>query len=128
MEDYAHGPEALDEQDSEIGSASSSSSSSSESDAAEEELHCKSGHARGIEIPGPLYQNNKSKVLRKVGDIEGTSKCGIHTGEKFTVLLEGAPLKWARCSKCFKGETINTAEAAVAMLDALRMQRGSNQG
>ena len=112
----------IDDESSGMNSASDSSDSDA-SDAPEEALYGRMDRPAKCDVPGPLYQNNKSKVLHKVGDALGLSRCGIIITDKFTRLDEGASLKWARCGRCFKGEVIATAEEMVEALDKVRSQR-----
>ena len=112
----------IDDENSELNSASDSSDSD-DSNAPEEALYGRMDRPAKCDVPGPLYQNNKSKVLHKVGDALGLSRCGVKITDKFTRLDEGASLKWARCGRCFKGEVIATAEEMVEALDKVRSQR-----
>ena len=96
--------------DSGVDSATSSSSSTDSDHAPEENLHHKVCASPVFEVPGPLFQNNKSKVLRKASSTDGVCKCGIMVTDKFSFLKDGASLKWARCGKCLKGEVSRTSK------------------
>lgn len=107
--------------DDELESVSSSSSSTDDDGPVEEVLMQQKIPDRMIvDIPGPLLQNIRSRVLHKVTADGSTTSCGIGTSDKYALLTEGATFKWPRCGKCFKGEVIATPEQAVLFLDSRR--------
>lgn len=108
---------------SDVESASSTSSSTNSDRAPEESLNEKFALAMPPEVKGPLIQNNKSKVLHRFGENESITRCGIIVNEKFSVLPNGASLRWARCGRCFRGEVISNAGQAAEVLDILKSRR-----
>ena len=127
--------EEVDFERVQVDSSSSSSESSSESSSdlescCEERLQNRHGAALPIsEVPGPVYQHRKSRVLHKPAKQDGFLACGRKHGEQYELLENGASLKWARCSSCFKGETLTSRAQMADMLQHLadvRREKKSN--
>ena len=116
------GERSVEEQAS---SSSSSSSSSSESLSEvgnalrEEKLLQEAGAAQDVDIPGPLWQHYKSKMLHKASG-ENKTVCGRHVRAPiFDYLPGGSVSKWTRCSVCFKNEVLKNRKQLSEALEAL---------
>ena len=107
---------------------SSSESSSEASSCCEERLQNLHGSALPIsEVPGPILQHRKSRVLHKPAKQDGFLACGRKRGAQYELLENGASLKWARCSNCFKGETLSSRNQMADMLQHLADVRGERK-
>ncbi len=110
LDDAVHEPE--DDQEAGDSDLSSTDESSSESAAEDQLLEKPEQH-----IPGPVWQNRKSKVVHRCGRLEGSTACGrLVTLKTFFYLEDGCSTIFARCGMCFKGEVITSTEA---MADAM---------
>ena len=90
------------EQEDDSSGVSSTDDSSSESSG---EQHAADDPTR--HIPGPVWQNKRSKVVHRVGRVEGSTACGrLISAKTFLFLEEGCSTIFARCGLCFKGEVI----------------------
>ena len=75
-----------------------------------------SDERRHVDIPGPVVQHKKSKVVPRKRD--STAKCGRKTGSHCTELPEGTSFKWARCARL-----ASTEDQMVALFDAASRDR-----
>ena len=102
----------------------SSSSSSEDTSELEEDIRNKMLPVEDEpEVPGPLYQHYKSRVLHRPGASSTTLKCGRRASGAYRWLPEGASFQWARCAFCFRGEVLATRSQVISRLDALRNAR-----
>ena len=110
--------------DFEFSSPSSSSSLSAESSGEEcEEQFVQNQSNEAIlqvtpEIPGPLVQNKRSKILHKMH--EGKAElafCGVKVTASFVKLPNGATFAWPRCTRCFRGEVLGSKRDLVSFID-----------
>ena len=117
LDEAVHEPKADQEDgDSDLSSTDESSSDSSTED---QPLEKPEHH-----IPGPVWQNRKSKVVHRCGRLEGSTACGrLVTLKTFFYLEDGCSTIFARCGICFKGEAISTTEALADSLFWLSERR-----
>ena len=100
---------------SEIASTDSSSYDSS-SDKGEQNAE--------YHIPGPVWRNIRSHVVHKCATVSRHTLCGRLVDTTHFELLEGGCSTLnARCSRCFKGETITNVEGLVKALDNRKLKR-----
>ena len=117
------GGEESDVEPTSSSSSSSESSSGSPSEGGnalrEEKLLQEAGAAQEFDIPGPLWQHYKSKMLHKAaGDCK--TICGRHAKSPvFDYLPRGSVSRWTRCSVCFKHEVIRSRKQLGDALEAL---------
>ncbi len=69
------------------------------------------------------YQNHKSRVLHRPGASSNVLLCGRRISTHYVNLKDGASFKWARCSACFRGEVLSSADQLVAAFHAVRAKR-----
>ena len=111
--------EPVDDQDDGDSNLSSTDESSSDSSTEEQPVEKPDQH-----IPGPVWQNKKSKVVHRCGRVEGSTACGrLVTLKTFFYLEDGCSTIFARCGICFKGEVISTTEALADSLFWLAERR-----
>jgi hypothetical protein len=108
----------------ESSSAASSSSLSAESSGEEcEESFCQQQSNEAIlhvspEIPGPLAQNKRSKILHKLHEVKvDLAACGLKVTAGYVKLPNGATFAWPRCSRCFRGEVLSNRRDLVNFID-----------
>ena len=120
-------PESGDERSDEEQASSSSSSSSSSSESPseggnalrEEKLLQDAGAAQDFDIPGPLWQHYKSKMLHKASG-ENKTVCGRHVKSPIYDYLPGGSVsRWTRCAVCFKNEILRSRKQLSNALEAL---------
>ena len=100
-EDGSQDQDANQEDDS--SGVSSTDDSSSDSSNEQQAVDDPTRH-----IPGPVWQNKRSKVVHRVGRVEGSTACGrLISAKTFSFLEEGCSTIFARCGLCFKGEVIS---------------------
>ena len=110
------------EADAESYSSTSSTSSDSESAVNEEEFsHSQSNRLLDPSktvVAGVLLQNTKSKMLhRPSANANSGTLCGIKSLANFAK-LEGARFSWPKCTRCFKGEVLQTKQDVIDFLDS----------
>ena len=121
-------PEVLqgDEPEGDSGNISDSSSSSTSSDSSsavnEEEFSQSQSNdlldpSKTI-VAGAILQNTKSKMLHRPSASENAATlCGIRSLANFAK-LEGTRFAWPKCSRCFKGEILQTKQDVIEFLDS----------
>ena len=113
-----HEPEA----DAESSSSTSSTSSDSESAVNEDEFSQMQSNnlldpSKTI-VAGALLQNTKSKMLhRPSANANSGTLCGIKSLTNFAK-LEGTRFSWPKCTRCFKGEVLQTKQDVIDFLDS----------
>ena len=108
----------------EVEAPGSSSSSSEDTSELEEDIKHKMLPVEDEpEVPGPLYQHFKSRVLHRPGASDTALRCGRRASGAYRWLPEGASFQWARCAFCFRGEVLATKSQVVSRLDTLRNAR-----
>ena len=117
------GGEKSDEERASSSSSSSSSSSESPSEGGnalrEEKLLQDAGAAQDFDIPGPLWQHYKSKMLRKASG-ENKTVCGRQVKSPiYDHLPRGSVSRWTRCAVCFKNEILRSRKQLSNALEAL---------
>ena len=117
------GGERSDEEQASSSSSSSSSSSESPSEGGnalrEEKLLQDAGAAQDFDIPGPLWQHYKSKMLRKASG-ENKTVCGRHVKSPIYDHLPGGSVsRWTRCAVCFKNGILRSRKQLSNALEAL---------
>jgi hypothetical protein len=112
------------EADVEVSSSSATSSLSAESSGEEcEESFCQRQSNEAIlhvtpEIPGPLLQNKRSKILHKLHEVKADSAaCGLKVSAGYVKLPNGATFAWPRCTRCFRGEVLGSKRDLISFLD-----------
>jgi hypothetical protein len=117
-------PPRPEEEDFELSTSSSSSSLTVESSGEEcEEQFVQRQSNEAIlhvspEIPGPLLQNRRSKVLHKWHEVKkDVALCGLRVSVGYVELPHGATFQWPRCSKCFRGEVLGNKSDLIGFLD-----------
>ena len=125
--DDTHGPaeEERDEKDDDLDSSSSSSDDDSSSGSVnEEELHSKiNGDCYVRHTSERCFQNRKTKMLHRPGKTAGLLLCGRRCNENYLELKDGASFHWPRCTGCFRGEVLTTAEQLVEAFDKVKAAR-----
>ncbi len=75
-------------------------------------------------ITGPVWRNLRSKVVHKVSFCSTMTFCGRAVGvSRFEFLQDGCSALFARCSLCFKGEVISSADGLADALQSVRSKR-----
>ena len=121
-ESTAEGPVAEAEPDGngDKSSCSSQTSSSSSEDTSEleEEIAARlMPQSDRCEVPGPLFQHAKSRVLHRPGKTDHLLLCG-RRNSGYHWLPDGASMQWARCHFCFRGEVISSRGQTAEQLEA----------
>ena len=117
------GGEKSDEEQASSSSSSSSSSSELPSEGGnalrEEKLLQDAGAAQDFDIPGPLWQHYKSKMLHKASG-ENKTVCGRQVRSPiYDHLPRGSVSRWTRCAVCFKNEILRSRKQLSNALEAL---------
>ena len=106
------------EDEGESSEIASTDSSSDESSSVNDERNAES------HIPGPVWRNIRSHVVHKCAAVSRQTVCGRLVDDAHFELLEGGCSTLnARCSRCFKGETITNVEGLVKALDLQKSKR-----
>ena len=110
------------EKDGDDSDSSSSSDDSSSSDSVnEEELHTKiNGDCYVKHTSERCFQNRKTKMLHRPGKSVGLLLCGRRCNDNYRELKDGASFHWPRCTGCFRGDVLTTAEQLVEAFDKVR--------
>ena len=109
-------------QASDDDSSSSSSSSDSASGVNEEEFSKSQSNdlldpSRTV-VTGAILQNTKSRMLHRPStSLSSAALCGIKSMANFA-RLEGTRFAWPKCSRCFKGEVLQTKQDVIDFLDS----------
>ena len=113
------------EKDDDVGSSSSSSDDASSSGSVnEEELQTKiNGDCYVRHTSERCFQNRKTKMLHRPGKSAGLLLCGRRCNENYLELKDGASFHWPRCTGCFRGEVLTTAEQLVEAFDKVKAAR-----
>ena len=74
------------------------------------------------EVPGPLFQHTKSRVLHRPGKADHLLLCG-RRNSGYRWLPDGASMQWAQCHFCFRGEVMASREQMAERLESLRVAR-----
>ena len=115
-------PESNDvESEGESESSSTSTSSDSGSGINEEEFsHSQSNNMLDPSktvVAGAVLQNTKSKMIHRPGpNTSSATLCGIKSLANFAK-LEGTRFAWPKCSRCFRGEVLQTKQDVIEFLD-----------
>ena len=104
-------------------SSRTSSSSSEDTSELEEEIAARMmPQPERCEVPGPLFQHTKSRVLHRPGKADHLLLCG-RRNSGYRWLPDGASMQWARCHFCFRGEVMASREQMADRLESLRVAR-----
>ena len=103
-------------------SSRTSSSSSEDTSELEEEIAPRMMPQPEREVPGPLFQHTKSRVLHRPGKADHLLLCG-RRNSGYRWLPDGASMQWARCHFCFRGEVMASCEQMADRLESLRAAR-----
>ena len=124
FENVEEGPESgVNDSGGDDGSSDSSSSSSSSS-VNEEKLHKKMvGDGYVKHTSEESFQHRKTKVLHRPGKVKGLLLCGRRCNDNYLHLGDGASFHWPRCSGCFRGEVLTSADQLVEAFDKVRAKR-----
>ena len=116
--------------ESEGESESSSASTSSDSESGVNEAEFSQSQSNNTLDPsktvvaGAVLQNTKSKMLHRPGpNASSATLCGIKSLANFAK-LEGTRFAWPKCSRCFRGEVLQTKQAVIEFLDS-RLSKAS---
>ena len=109
-------------------SCSSSTSSDSESRVNEEEFNQSQSNnlldPSKTVVAGAILQNTKSKMLHRPStSASSAALCGIKSLANFAK-LEGTRFAWPKCSRCFRGEILQTKQDVSDFLDS-RLNKAS---
>ncbi len=125
--DNSNAFELAEEQEKPEGGSGDSDSSSSSDDSSssdsinEEELHAKiNGDGYVKHTSEQCFQHRKTKMLHRPGRSSGLLLCGRRCNDNYLNLKDGAPFHWPRCTGCFRGEVLTTAEQLVEAFDQVR--------
>ena len=116
--------EENEKEDSVEDSSSSSDDESSSSSVNAEELHSKiNGDCYVKHTSERCFQNRKTKMLHRPGKAEGLLLCGRRCNDNYLELQDGASFHWPRCTACYRGEVLTTAEQLVEAFDKVKAAR-----
>lgn len=123
-ESYAHdAPSEAADSSSDLPSVSESDSSDSE-----EEDGPPADHSHARDIPGPLWCNKKSGIVRKCSVAPYATVCGrTVSNEHFEYMELGCSFSHARCRRRFKGEVISTREGMAELIDGNLKKRARRE-